>query len=67
MRHYISVDMEGISGIACWKEMEHDVKRVNELTTAEVNAVIEGILAGDPGAEEILVCDSHAYGENIYP
>ena len=67
MRHYISVDMEGISGIASWNEMEKDVKRVNDLMTQEVNAVIEGIIAGDPSAEEILVCDAHGYGDNIYP
>lgn len=67
MRHYISVDMEGVAGIASWEEMEKDVKRVNDLITAEVNAVIEGILTADPEAEEILVCDSHAWGDNIYP
>lgn len=67
MRHYISVDMEGIAGIANWNEMEKDVKRVNDLMTQEVNAVIEGIIEGDPHVEEILVCDAHGYGDNIYP
>ena len=67
MRHYITVDMEGVAGISNWKEMEKDEKRVNELMTAEANAVVEGIIAADPKAEEILVCDSHSAGQNIYP
>jgi len=67
MKHYISVDMEGISGIANWNEMEKDVPRVNELMTNEVNAVIEGILSVNPHAEKILVCDSHDRGQNILP
>ncbi|OGL44366.1 MAG: hypothetical protein A2161_02770, partial [Candidatus Schekmanbacteria bacterium RBG_13_48_7] len=67
MKIFISVDMEGIAGLTSWSEMEKDVKRANKHITADVNAVINGIKKSEVPVEEILVCDSHAQGENIIP
>jgi len=60
--------MEGISGIVHWEQCrrdgrEHDMAR--RLMTAEVNAAIEGALAG--GATEVIVNDSHSTMRNLFP
>jgi D-amino peptidase len=66
MKVYISCDMEGISGIVAGKQTEmngEEYKRAQKLMTGELNAAIEGALAG--GATEILVNDSHGSMRNI--
>lgn len=66
-RIYISVDMEGIGHVvnAQTAAGQFDYERGRRLMTAEVNAVIEGCLAG--GAGEIVVSDSHGNAQNIIP
>jgi D-amino peptidase len=66
MKIYISCDMEGISGVVAGKQTQMDgeeYKRAQKLMTGELNAAIEGALAG--GATEILVNDSHGSMRNI--
>jgi len=65
LRVYISCDMEGISGVVADKQIGNgeEYKRAQKLMTDEVNAAIEGALAG--GATEILVNDSHGSMRNI--
>ncbi|MEE8163588.1 MAG: M55 family metallopeptidase [Anaerolineae bacterium] len=66
MKVYISCDMEGISGVVAGKQTEmngEEYKRAQKLVTGEVNAAIEGALAG--GASEVLVNDSHGSMRNI--
>jgi len=66
MKVYISCDMEGISGVVAGKQTEgngEEYKRAQKLMTDELNAAIEGALAG--GATEILVNDSHGHMRNI--
>jgi len=65
MKVYISCDMEGISGVVAGKQTGNgeEYKRAQKLMTGEVNAAIEGALAG--GATEILVNDSHGSMRNI--
>ncbi len=66
MKVYISCDMEGISGVVAGKQTDangEEYKRAQKLMTSEVNAAIEGALAG--GASEVLVNDSHASMRNI--
>ena len=65
MKVYISCDMEGISGVVAGKQTDNgeEYKRAQKLMTGEVNAAIEGALAG--GASEILVNDSHGSMRNI--
>ena len=68
MKVFISVDMEGIAGISSWRETNRsspDYQIVRKLATNEVNAVVRGIKKSKAKIEEILVCDSHALGENI--
>ncbi len=61
MRYFISVDMEGISGLVDW----HDPKeKINQFMTREVLAVINGIKKKDSSAY-ILVCDAHDNGQNL--
>lgn len=66
MRVYISVDMEGVSGVVHpehtgWDGRRHHEARV--LFTGELNAAVEGALQG--GASELLICDSHSNGRNV--
>lgn len=63
---YISVDMEGISGIATFDQVIRGgtgYPRAQELMTAETNAAIEGAFEG--GASEVLVNDSHGTMDNL--
>jgi D-amino peptidase len=65
---FISFDMEGIGGITSWQEIKETSPCLMEmrlLATAEVNAAIRGIKNGGKDIDEILVCDSHANGENL--
>jgi len=65
---FISVDMEGITGVIHWDEVLGDHKDYHyfrKIMTQEANAAIEGALQG--GATEILVRDSHANARNILP
>jgi D-amino peptidase len=66
LRVFISVDMEGLSGIA-HSEMTSaagaEYGRGRDLMMSDVNAAIQGAL--DAGATEILVNDSHGSMRNI--
>ncbi|MFX4261562.1 M55 family metallopeptidase [Pelotomaculum propionicicum] len=61
---FIAADIEGTCGYVDWpeKQPENDLRR--EEMTAEVNAAIEGALAG--GATDIVVSDIHMRKQNIY-
>lgn len=64
MRVYISVDMEGGSGVASAKHMaDSGYNRMVKILTQEVNAAIAG--AFDAGATEVLVNDAHGSMTNI--
>ena len=66
MNILISVDMEGIAGVvfpAHTSDTHPEYQRFRRLMTAEVNAAIEGALAG--GANRIVVNDSHALQTNL--
>jgi D-amino peptidase len=64
MRIYIMTDLEGVAGVLNFQEWclttshYHDVAK--ELLTREVNAAVEGLMAG--GATEIVVADGHGPG-----
>jgi len=69
MKFFISVDMEGISGIvdgSMVSSKEHDYQIGRKLMAADTNAAIEGILDTHPDAE-ITVCDAHGSMNNILP
>ena len=63
---YLSVDMEGIAGIATFDQVVrggHGYPRSQELMTLETNAAISG--AFDGGATEVVVNDSHGTMDNL--
>jgi D-amino peptidase len=65
---FISVDMEGISGVANWEDVRRDgqdYEYFRTIMTKEANAAIEGAL--EAGAKEIWVRDSHATARNLLP
>lgn len=69
LKYFISVDMEGISGIVdstMVSRSQGDYERGRKLMVGDVNATIEGILNIDSEAE-ITVCDAHGGMNNIDP
>jgi len=63
MKVYISFDIEGVSGVTDVSDIDinsPDFSRVRALATHDVNAAIEGALAG--GARDIVVYDGHGWG-----
>lgn len=69
MKYFISVDMEGISGIvdgSMVSRSQGDYERGRKLMAKDTNAAIEAILEEDPEAE-ITVCDAHGSMNNIDP
>ncbi len=67
MKVYISADMEGITGVNHWDEVEHKkptfYHQFQDRMTKEVLAACEGAL--DVGVKEIWVKDAHYSGRNI--
>ena len=67
-RVFVSVDMEGIAGIAhlrqVWRGTE-EFQSSRELMTAEANATVEGAFEG--GATAVVVNDSHGDMYNLLP
>ncbi|PYS67300.1 MAG: hypothetical protein DMF69_23435, partial [Acidobacteria bacterium] len=66
LRIYISADMEGVVGVVTQEQLGptgFEYQRFREIMTQEVNAAIEGALAG--GATDIVVSDSHGNAQNI--
>jgi len=75
MRILISADMEGTCGAVSWVHVnapelggvsnQSEYERVRLRMTREVNAAIEGALAG--GADDVIVNDSHDGQRNLIP
>lgn len=64
MKIYISVDMEGVTGVASALHMkEGGYNRMVKIMTQEVNAAVRG--AFNAGATEVLVNDAHGSMTNI--
>lgn len=66
MKVFISVDMEGITGVVGWPQVSRkkpDYKEALELMVGDVNAAIRGAL--EAGAEEVLVNDAHDLMTNL--
>ena len=65
---FISVDMEGITGVANWEDVSRsgkDYDLFRKIMTHETNAAIEGALAA--GATDVVVRDSHSSARNLLP
>ncbi len=68
MKVFISVDMEGISGVVAWDQTQRgssDYEVFRNTMTEDANAAIEGAL--EAGATSIVVTDAHDGGRNILP
>lgn len=66
MRAYISIDMEGVAGVATLDQITpggRGYPRAQRMMTAEANAAIAG--AFDAGAGAVLVNDSHGTMDNL--
>jgi D-amino peptidase len=65
---FLSSDMEGTAGVVDWEQCVGDGPQAaagRRLLLAEVNAAIEGAVAG--GATEVVVNDSHSTMRNLPP
>jgi D-amino peptidase len=68
LKVFISVDMEGISGLVAGEETGEkgtDYQLFRRIMTEEANAAVEGAL--EAGATEVVVRDAHGSGRNILP
>ena len=68
MKIYISTDFEGVAGIVDWDQImvgSHDYDLGRRLLLGELNAAIDG--AGEAGATEFVVNDSHSSMRNLEP
>lgn len=54
---FLITDAEGVGGVCRQEQTETKDQEMRQLLTGEVNAAVEGFLAG--GAEEVLVWDGH--------
>jgi D-amino peptidase len=66
MKILIAVDMEGITGVTTWDQVDTthpEYLRFRKLMTGDVDAAIRG--AFDAGATEVVVADGHHHGSNI--
>lgn len=66
LKVYISVDMEGITGVVSSDQLgpaSFEYQRAREWMTGDALAAIQG--ARDAGATEIVISDSHGNGQNL--
>ena len=66
MKILIAADMEGITGVVSWDQVNPnhaEYFRFRRLMTADVNAAIRGAFEG--GASQVTVSDGHNNGRNI--
>ncbi|MDH5200200.1 MAG: M55 family metallopeptidase, partial [Candidatus Bathyarchaeota archaeon] len=67
-RVFISIDMEGISGIVDGSQTGGDTGEYQtgrRLMVGDLNAAVEGALAA--GVEEVIVSDAHGGMRNLQP
>ncbi len=66
MKILIAADMEGITGVVHWNQVDPshpEYARFRRLMTGDVNAAVRGAFAG--GATSVAVTDGHDSGRNI--
>ena len=66
MKLMISCDMEGISGVVAWNQVDPshpDYQRFRHIMTADVNAAVAGASAA--GADDIVITDGHWNSGNV--
>lgn len=65
MKIYVSVDMEGLAGIATWGEVDTSKKEASEVLYEHLKALLEGIFSSNVDVEQVLISDSHGSGTAI--
>jgi D-amino peptidase len=68
LRVFISIDMEGISSVVDWTQVDKnhaEYSYYRKMMAGDLNAAIEGALAA--GAKEIVVSDAHGGMRNLLP
>lgn len=68
LKVFISVDMEGVSGIVDWSQVGGDkaeYEKGRKLMVGDVNAAIEGVLSSCEA--EVVVSDGHGGMKNLQP
>lgn len=66
MKILIAVDMEGISGVVNWDQVDPnhvEYQRFRRFMTGDVNAAVRGAIEG--GASEVIIADGHWNSSNI--
>jgi D-amino peptidase len=66
MKILIAADMEGITGVVHWDQVDSqhaEYARFRKLMTGDVNAAVRGAYEG--GAGEVVVADGHGFHRNI--
>jgi D-amino peptidase len=66
MKILIAADMEGISGVVHWDQVDNqnpEYQRFRKIMTGDVNAAVRGAFEG--GADEVTIADGHDTGRNI--
>ena len=66
MKLLIACDMEGISGVVAWDQVDpskSEYQRFRHIMTADVNAAVAGASAA--GASEIIIADGHWNSGNV--
>jgi len=66
MKLLIACDMEGISGVVSWDQVDPskpEYQRFRHIMTADVNAAVAGACAG--GATEVVIADGHWNSSNV--
>ena len=66
-RVFISIDMEGVSSIVSWAEVDRnnsEYAHARKIMASDLNAAIEGAL--DAGSKEIVVSDAHGGMRNLH-
>lgn len=65
MKVYISVDMEGLAGIATWSEVDTGKKESSEVLYEHLKPLLEGLFSSGVKIEHVLISDSHGDGTAI--
>ncbi|MBI4893294.1 MAG: M55 family metallopeptidase [Acidobacteria bacterium] len=60
---FLITDGEGVAGICRQEQVETTNPELRALLTAEINAAVDGLLAG--GADEVIVWDGHANSSTL--
>jgi D-amino peptidase len=66
MKILIADDMEGITGVVDWNQVDPahaEYTRFRKIMTADVNAAVRGAI--NAGADEVIISDGHNGGRNV--